>query len=162
MSQGRRSHALHHPDETSSNATRDQVARVEPRSLRTYTPTQAVLAASAGVYLWTPEGRRLYDFTSGVLVTNLGHNRHSWLRRHGDYMGWSKVDWDHDIDPSKDEPAPAGFFLAQPLNAYNAVTPVEIEPSRRLIDVLQGRPRGTRREQVMAATSGSQAIHTTL
>jgi 4-aminobutyrate aminotransferase-like enzyme len=154
--------APHHPQENSSNATRDQAAQVEPRSLRTYTPTQAVIAASAGVYHWTPEGRRLYDFTSGVLVANLGHNRHSWLRRHGDYMGWSKVDWDHDIDRTKDELAAAGFFLAQPLNAYNAVTPIEIEASRRLIDVLQGRPGGKRLEQVMWAASGSEAIQKAL
>src|SRR5207248_1533066 len=40
---------LHHPDETTSNAARDQAARYEPRALRTYTPTQAVLARSAGV-----------------------------------------------------------------------------------------------------------------
>src|SRR6516162_1943170 len=138
---------LHHPRESASNATRDQAAQVEPRALRTYTPTQAVLAAGAGVYLWTPEGRRLYDFTSGVLVTNLGHNRHSWLRRHGDYMGWSKIDWDHDIDRTKDELAAAGFFQALPLNAYNAITPVEIEASHRLIEVLQGRPGGKRLQQ---------------
>ena len=82
---------LHHPHESSSNAVRDQLARYEPRCLRTYTPTQLVIARSAGIYHWTPEGRRLYDFTSGVLVANLGHNLYSWLRRHGDYMGWSKA-----------------------------------------------------------------------
>jgi 4-aminobutyrate aminotransferase-like enzyme len=153
---------VRHVNEPTSNAARLDAAEVEPRSLRTYTPTQAVLAASAGVYHWTPEGRRLFDFTSGVLVTNLGHNRHSWLRRHGDYMGWSKIDWDHDIDCTKDELAAAGFFLAQPLNAYNAVTPVEIEASRRLIDVLQSRPGGKRLEQVMWAASGSEAIQKAL
>src|SRR6266566_9807367 len=79
---------LHHPHESSSNAARDQAARFEPRALRTYTPTQAVLARSAGVYHWTPEGRRLYDFTSGVLVANLGHNPESWMKRFTNYMGW--------------------------------------------------------------------------
>jgi 4-aminobutyrate aminotransferase-like enzyme len=156
------SSSLHHPYESASNAARDQVARIEPPALRTYTPTQAVLAASAGIYHWTPEGRRLYDFTSGVLVTNLGHNRHSWLRRHGEYMGWSKVDWEHDIDRSKDALAAAGFFLAQPLNAYNAITPVEVEASRRLVEVLQSRPGGKRLEQVMWAASGSEAIQKAL
>ena len=48
--------------------TASRSSRLEPRALRTFTPTQAVLATSAGVYHWTPEGRRLYDFTSGVLV----------------------------------------------------------------------------------------------
>ena len=79
---------LHHPDEHSSNEKRTITARLEPRALRTYTPTQAVLARSAGIYHWTPEGRRLYDFTSGVLVANLGHNPVSWMERFTQYMGW--------------------------------------------------------------------------
>src|SRR5438552_2972918 len=91
---------LHHPHEPSSNVSRDLAARFEPRALRTYTPTQVVLARSAGIYHWTPEGRRLYDFTSGVLVANLGHNPSSWLRRHRDYMGWSETSWVADLDKS--------------------------------------------------------------
>jgi hypothetical protein len=70
-----------HTEEPNSNTIRDGLARVEPRAMRTYTPTQAVLARSAGIYHWTPEGRRLYDFTSGVLVTNLGHNPQRWTER---------------------------------------------------------------------------------
>src|SRR5438128_5071283 len=115
---------LPHPHESQSNAAREVAAAYEPRALRTYTPTQAVLARSAGVYHWTAEGRRLYDFTSGVLVANLGHNVYSWLRRHGDYMGWSKAEW----DPARDEAAghlsAAGFFMGLPMTAYNAVTTV--------------------------------------
>src|SRR5262245_4236981 len=84
---------LHHPHEPSSNSQRDHVARYEPLALRTYTPTQAVLARSAGIYHWTPEGRRLYDFTSGVLVANLGHNPASWLQRFAGYMGWPEAGW---------------------------------------------------------------------
>src|SRR5258708_27815598 len=79
---------LHHPDEASSNEARDLVARFEPKALRTYTPTLAVLARSAGIYHWTPEGRRLYDFTSGVLVSNLGHNPQRWMQRFFQYMDW--------------------------------------------------------------------------
>src|SRR5271166_4868905 len=131
---------LHHPHESASNPTRDQIARFEPKALRTYTPTQAVLARSAGIYHWTPEGRRLYDFTSGVLVANLGHNLYSWLRRHGDYMGWASAEW----DPAKDEAAgrlsKAGFFMALPMSAYNAVTSADTEASRRLVALLQSRP----------------------
>src|SRR6516162_5297188 len=81
---------LHHPHETTSNTARDHVARFEPKALRTYTPTQAVLARSAGIYHWTPEGWRLYDFTSGVLVANLGHNPRSWMTRFNEYMGWKQ------------------------------------------------------------------------
>ena len=72
---------LHHASEPGSNAVRDGVARFEPKALRTFTPTQAVLAHSAGAFHFTPEGRRLYDFTSGVLVANLGHNPTSWMQR---------------------------------------------------------------------------------
>src|SRR5437762_627044 len=106
--------APQHPHEPDSNAERDAAARLEPRALRTYTPTQAVLAASAGVFHWTPEGRRLYDFTSGVLVANLGHNPRAWQQRFAAYMGWDTLPGEtHD------------YFRAVPLTAYNAVTPVE-------------------------------------
>src|SRR5947208_16009363 len=79
---------LHHRDEPQSNAAREVAAAFEPRALRTYTPTQAVLARSAGVFHWTPEGRRLYDYTSGVLVANLGHNPIAWMQRFFGNMGW--------------------------------------------------------------------------
>src|SRR5262245_43962208 len=134
---------LHHPDETTSNQARDDVARYEPRSLRTYTPTQAVLARSAGVYHWTPEGRRLYDFSSGVLVSNLGHNPTSWMQRFLSYMGWPGQAQSNGQSP------PPGFFFALPMTAYNAVTRVETDASRRLVETLQGRPGGKRLEHVM-------------
>jgi 4-aminobutyrate aminotransferase/(S)-3-amino-2-methylpropionate transaminase len=141
-----------HPDEPSSNAARTLVARYEPRSLRTYTPTQAVLARSAGIFHWTPEGRRLYDFTSGVLVANLGHNPSRWLKRFTDYMGWPKA-WEQE---------PGGYLPALPMNTYNAVTQVEMEASRRLVELLQSRPGGRRLEQVLWAASGSEAIQKAL
>jgi 4-aminobutyrate aminotransferase-like enzyme len=147
---------LHHPHESGSNSTRDQVARFEPKALRTYTPTQAVLARSAGVYHWTPEGRRLYDFTSGVLVANLGHNPDAWMRRFTEYMGWRAY------AAGKAPPAPPGFFSSLAMNAYNAVTGVESEASRRLAGVLQSRLGGVRLEQVLWAASGSEAIQKAL
>jgi 4-aminobutyrate aminotransferase-like enzyme len=153
---------LHQPDELTSNETRELAARYEPRALRTYTPTQAVLARSAGVYHWTPEGRRLYDFTSGVLVANLGHNVYSWLRRHGDYMGWSKAEWQPDRDEAAGHLSAAGYFMALPMTAYNAITEVEVEASRRLVELLQSRPGGRRLEQAMWAASGSEAIQKAL
>src|SRR5580698_11272349 len=79
---------IRHPNETTSNRLREKLIDVEPRALRTYTPTQIVVAKSAGVFHWTTDGRRLYDFSSGVLVSNLGHNPSSWLKRFADYMGW--------------------------------------------------------------------------
>lgn len=141
---------LHHPLESKSNTIRDGIARYEPRALRTYTPTQAILARSAGVFLWTPEGRRLYDFTSGVLVANLGHNPQSWMRRFLQYMNWSEINTTDDYSP------------ALPLTAYNAATPVEIEATRRLIELLQSRPGGQRLQQVLWAASGSEAVQKAL
>src|SRR5262245_51624999 len=139
---------IHHQRETTSNTARDHVATYEPKALRTYTPTQAVLAKSAGVYHWTPEGRRLYDFTSGVLVANLGHNPSTWMRRFAGYMEWPGPDL---RVPSSD------FFGALPLTAYNAVTTLQTEATRRRVSLLQSRPGGKRLEQVMWAASGSEA-----
>lgn len=142
---------IHHPAEPTSNAARDTVTRIEPRSLRTFTPTQAVLAKSAGIYHWTPEGRRLYDFTSGVLVSNLGHNPTRWTRRFFNYMGWGDLPADQ-----------SGYFPAVPMTAYNAVTPIEADASRRLADTLRKSAGGARMEQVMWAASGSEAIQKAL
>ena len=82
-------HPIEFAGECRSNAARQMVAQYEPISLRTYTPSQAVFAKSAGVFHWTPEGRKLFDFSSGVLVANLGHNPKRWMQNFGKYMGWS-------------------------------------------------------------------------
>ncbi|MBA4187497.1 MAG: aspartate aminotransferase family protein [Planctomycetaceae bacterium] len=146
--------AIHHSGEPTANATRDQLAHVEPKSLRTFTPTQAVISRSAGVFHWTADGRRLYDFSSGVLVSNLGHNPTRWMERFSQLMGW-----------------PAGGFVfrgnpeytpAVAMTAYNAVTPVEVEASRRLLASLRRCTGGNRMEQVMWAASGSEAIQKAL
>src|SRR5579871_290671 len=121
---------LHHAHESASNTVRDGLAQYEPRSLRTFTPTQAVLAKSAGVFHWTPEGRRLYDFTSGVLVSNLGHNPTGWMRRFAAYMKWPANGF---LGGSAEE-----FTPAIAMTAYNAVTPVETDASRRLLDLMRG------------------------
>src|SRR5580704_16482826 len=75
--------------EAKSNAVRQVVAEREPIALRTFTPTQAVFARSAGAYHWTPENRKLYDYSSGVLVANLGHNPRRWMQHFAKNMGWS-------------------------------------------------------------------------
>src|SRR5438309_6335349 len=143
--------APHHTHETSSNTLRDQAAAFEPHSLRTYTPTLAVLARSAGAFHWTPEGRRLYDFSSGVLVANLGHNPRSWMKRFTNYMRWAASFEGTDTS-----------FAALPMTAYYAVTGVETEAIRRLTGVLQSRPGGQRLQQVFWAASGSEAIQKAL
>lgn len=150
---------LHHDHEPTSNNVRDGLARFEPRSLRTYTPTQAVIARSAGVFHWTPEGRRLYDFSSGVLVANLGHNPRSWMQRFTSCMGWNPADYTGNGQANGSGNA---YFAAVPMTAYNAVTPLEVEASRRLVEVIQGCPGGTRLDTVMWAASGSEAIQKAL
>ena len=143
--------AVHHATETTSNADRDLAARFEPKSLRSFTPSQAVLAKSAGVYHWTPEGRKLFDFSSGVLVANLGHNPSAWMQKFVGYMGWTGSPWQN-----------PGYFNALPLTAYNAITPIETQASKRLADLLQSRPGGKRLQQVLWAASGSEAIQKAL
>lgn len=145
---------IQHTREPRANTERAALAGVEPHSLRTFTPTQAVIAASAGVYHWTPDGRRLYDFTSGVLVSNLGHNPTNWMRAYNRYMGY-----EGGTAPSN---VPPGYFAAVPMTAYNAVTPVEVEASKRLLALLRASPGGGRMEQVMWAASGSEAIQKAL
>ena len=143
---------LHHVGEEQSNQDRDCLAACEPRSLRTFTPSQAILSRSSGVFHWTPEGRKLFDFTSGVLVANLGHNPTGWMKRFVANMGWIEFD-----PASKD-----AFFAAAPMTAYNAATPVEIQAVKRLLALLQNRPGGKRLEQVLWAASGSEAIQKAL
>lgn len=141
---------IEHPSEERSNEIRRRLAAVEPASLRTFTPSLAVLARSAGCYHWTPEGRKLVDFTSGVLVTNLGHNPTRWWRRVLDYLG------------STSAPTDGEFFQAVALSAYNAVTELEVQASERLLTNLKSQPGGARCEQVMWAASGSEAIQKAL
>ena len=74
-------HQLAKRREAASDAARRELAQAEPRALRTYTPTLAVIERSAGCYHYTADGAKLADFTSGVLVANLGHNPTRWWRR---------------------------------------------------------------------------------
>jgi 4-aminobutyrate aminotransferase-like enzyme len=95
------------------------------------------------VFHHTADGRRLFDFTSGVLVANLGHNPPAWLRRVRELMGW-------------DGGQPV------PLTAYNAVTPVEVEASRMLLEVCQRSAGGGRLQKVLWAASGAEAVQKAL
>src|SRR5262245_46224653 len=126
------------PSEPLSDQARAALAACEPRGQRTFTPSLAVIARSAGIFHWTADGRRLYDFTSGVLVANLGHNPPQWQQRFRKHMA--------DL----------------PLTAYNALTPVEVEASSRLIARLSSRPGGDALRQVLWASSGSEAIQKAL
>src|SRR5262245_38463970 len=54
------------------------------------------------------------------------------------------------------------YIQCAPLTAYNAITPLEAEASRRLLELLQKSTGGKRLEQVMWAASGSEAIQKAL
>src|SRR4026208_617945 len=81
--------AIEHAGEKRSNDIRRQIGEREPIALRTFTPTQASSAKTAGVYHWPSDGRKVYDYTSGVLVSNLGHNPVDWQKKFLSYMGWT-------------------------------------------------------------------------
>lgn len=135
-----------HEGEDLSNQWRRRAARAIPTAQRTYTPSLAVLARSEGSFHWTPEGRKLADFTSGVLVANLGHNPTRWWQRVQRYLGLDQM------------PAGGDFFPALTLTSYNALTPLEVEASERLLASLRGQPGGGRMEQVLWAATGSEAV----
>jgi 4-aminobutyrate aminotransferase-like enzyme len=142
---------IEHAGESQSNDVRRRLSRAEPKGLRTYTPSLAVVAKSAGCYHWTPEGRKLADFTSGVLVANLGHNPVRW---------WQRV-WRYLQLP--DLASVTGAFAPMiPLTSYNAATQLEVECCERLLANMRAQPGGGRMEQVLWAASGSEAIQKSL
>lgn len=141
---------IEHPGEDQSNDLRRRLMKSEPRTLRTFTPTLVALANSAGSYHWTPEGRKLADFTSGVLVANLGHNPTRWWKRLLDYMGMASLDEN------------AEFQSAVPLTSYNGMTTIEVLANERLLANLRRQPGGARMEQVLWSASGSEAVQKAL
>jgi 4-aminobutyrate aminotransferase-like enzyme len=145
------SHAIEHPGEKQSNEVRRRLAEVEPRSQRTFTPSLAAIARSAGCFHWTCDGRKLADFTSGVLVANLGHNPVSWWRAVWRYLGL-----DH-LPETAD-----GFAIASPLTTYNATGEIEVQATERLVANLRSQPGGARCDQILWAASGSEAVQKAL
>lgn len=142
--------------EAQSNAARKIVAELEPLALRTFTPSQAVFARSAGSCHWTPEGRRLFDYSSGVLVANLGHNPRRWMQRFARYMNWSSETL-FGTEAQADEYAPAIT-----MTAYNGITEIETLAVQRLLANLR-RSRGSERlSTIVWAASGSEAIQKAL
>ena len=61
------------------------------------------------------------DFTSGVLVANLGHNPTRWWKRVTEYLGLAPREQDGE------------FLESLPLTAYNAVTELEVRAAERLV-----------------------------
>lgn len=142
---------IQHAGEPRSNDIRRRTLAVEPKCLRTYTPSLAVIERSAGCYHWTADGRRLIDFSSGVLVANLGHNPSAWWKRVLELLGLSGA------GSASDE-----YVQAATLCAYNAITEIETVACERLLASLQKAPGGARCQQVLWAASGSEAIQKAL
>ncbi|HOZ46036.1 MAG TPA: aspartate aminotransferase family protein, partial [Candidatus Hydrogenedentes bacterium] len=94
-------------------------------------PSQLVVERAKGCRIWTVDGRNLIDFTSGVLVANLGH--------------------DHPLF----EKLVQQYAKGLPRNAYNMVAPVEVEASERLVKSMKKNPKA---EKVLWAASGSEGI----
>ncbi len=136
--------------EEQSNEVRANILQQEPFAIRTFTPSQCVISHSAGSYHYTPEGRKLADFTSGVLVANLGHNPVSWWNRVIDYLGLEAIKEGGE------------YAKCVPLTAYNAITEVESLANQRIIANLQAAPGGSRINQVMWSASGSEAVQKAL
>lgn len=147
--------AIEHPGEADSNQWRRRVQLTEPIALRTFTPSQAVLARSAGSYHWTPEGRKLADFSSGVLVANLGHNPVGWWHRVLRYMQLDTL-------PASDGSVASDYHPSVTLTAYNAVTEIEVLACERLLANMRSQPGGQRMQQVLWAASGSEAVQKAL
>lgn len=143
--------AIEHAGDSVSNEVRRRIVGAEPKALRTKTRSLAVIERSAGAYHWTPEGHQLADFSSGVLVANLGHNPRSWWRRLLSHLAVDAVDQDT-----------SEYLDACPLTSYNAITPLEAEACERLLGNLRSQTGGGRMEQVLWAASGSEAIQKAL
>lgn len=122
---------IEHPDEPLGNAMRKAINTYVGHGQSTYTPTQMVVKKAKDRYLWTTDGRKLVDFTSGVLVQNLGYAH----RKFEKYF--------------------AAYCKGLPRNAYNMITPVQVEASRRLLKSMKSNPKA---EKMLWAASGSEGI----
>lgn len=142
------SESISFPGESRSNEVRETIATKEPVALRTFTPSQAVFSKSAGVFHWTADGRRLYDYSSGVLVANLGHNPKNWLKHFVGYLGWTPEVFE----------GGEGYSRLVPMTAYNAITEVEALAVDRLLANIRATSFGKRLDTVMWSASGSEAV----
>lgn len=121
---------VQHQGETKSNAIRRRLDQFVGRGQRTYTPTQLAVAKAKGCNIWTVDGRKLIDFTSGVLVINLGHGHPKFESLYRKYAG--------DL----------------PRNAYNMVAEVEVEAAARIVKSMGY----AKAQKVLWGASGSEAI----
>ncbi len=124
------SRSIEHASEPKSNAFRRRLDKVVGLGQRTYTPSQLVVERAKGSWLWTVDGKKLIDFTSGVLVVNLGHAHAGFERLYKQYL--------------------AGL----PRSSYNMVAPIEVEAAERLLKSM----KSPKAQKILWAASGSEGI----
>lgn len=122
--------SIAHPGESAANAVRSKLDKFVGKGQRTFTPSQLTVAKARGCRIWTVDGRSLIDFTSGVLVANLGYGHPKFEMLYRKYA--------------------AGL----PRNAYNMVAPIEVEAAERIVKSM----RSPKAEKVLWGASGSEAI----
>lgn len=123
--------SITHTNEAKANAIRERLNRVVGLGQRTFTPSQVVVERAEGSRLYTVDGRTLIDFTSGVLVANLGH-AHKAFEEHC-----------------------ARYAAGVPRNAYNMIAPIEVDAAERLLDSMSANPK---MQKLLWAASGSEGI----
>lgn len=121
---------IEHNGEPLANAVRRRLDNVVGRGQRTFTPSQLTVAKAKGCNIWTVDGRKLIDFTSGVLVVNLGYA----------HAGF--------------EAAFKKYAAKLPRNAYNMVAPIEVEAAERIIKSM----KCDKAQKLLWGASGSEAI----
>jgi 4-aminobutyrate aminotransferase-like enzyme len=122
--------SIFHEGEPEGNSLRRRLDKVVGRGQRTFTPTQMAVAKAKGCHLWTVDGKKLIDFTSGVLVGNLGHA----------HAGFEKLC--------------RQYADGMPRNAYNMIAPVEVEAAERIVKSM----RYAKAQKILWGASGSEAI----
>ncbi len=122
--------AISHSGEDKGNYYRELWTKYVGHGQQTYTPSQIVVERAQGIYLWTVDGKRLIDFTSGVLVSNLGYAHPKFEKKFKEY------------------------YAQLPRNTYNMISPVQVEASKRLVESF-GYDKA---QKILWAASGSEGI----
>lgn len=121
---------IQHKGEPVGNKVRRAMDGLVGRAQSTYTPTLAVVGKAKGVHLWTVDKHKLLDFTSGVLVSNLGYGHPIFEARFKQYR--RQLPW----------------------NSYNMLTEVQVEATRRLVQSMGA----AKLKKVFWAASGSEGV----
>ena len=149
-----------HPTESTSNTERATAFNFEPKSLRTYTPSQARHRADRRAsFTGPPKAAGSTTSPPACSSPTSATTRSSGCRRFTRLHGLAGPEG----CTATPLPQSPGYFAALPMTAYNAITPVETrreQAARRRS--CNGRPGGERLEQVMWAASGSEAIQKAL